>query len=308
MTPNMKTHSFFKLIFVFSAFMSGAAAAAPESSLSLTPPTKKTIQWMIHELPPFIYTSSNGAVLSAEQLHGPLGGLFKILANSMPEYDHRFVRFPLLRVTKFLKERKQICSLVLVETAERRQYLYFGEELTAGLPFGLITLQSGSAHKYVLANSSTDEVTLQQTLEKKRFRLGFVNGRYHPPALTPLLQKSPYSYGFHGDGSIGKLFSMLQAKRIDGVLGVYLEMAEFEKNNPGSEKMQFFRIKEAPEFTALRVSCEKTPWGKRAVKDISKLVREKNFRGLTHDYLMAHLPSERRKEYQRIYESRPLTD
>ncbi|KYG61543.1 hypothetical protein AZI86_17705 [Bdellovibrio bacteriovorus] len=294
------------LAFVFLCFLGVTSIAAPDGTLSLNPANKKTIQWMIHELPPFIYTSSNDAILNSENLHGPLGGLYKVLASSMPGYDHRFVRIPLLRAMKVIRENKQICSLVLAENKERRNFLYFGEEITAGLPFGLITLQSLAPSKYVSVNAVPNEIIMEQTLEKKQFRLGFVNGRYYPQALTPLLEKSTKSYGFHGDGSIDKLFSMLQAKRIDGVLGVYLEMAEFEKNHPG-EKMQFFRIKEAPEFTALRASCERTPWGKRAVKEISKLIREKNFKELSHEYLMAHLPPERRKEYQKIYETRPPT-
>lgn len=299
----MAVATLFKLTTIL--LMTLSLRAAPNDSISgLKPPNKRTIQWMVQEVPPFIMIQGNDAIVKPEDLDGPLAGLYKVLTMSLPDYEHRFVRIPLLRVTKMIKEENQMCSLVMIESKERHSFLYFGEEVTVGLPVGIVTLQSASPEKLVL--SKHDEVDMKQTLEKKQFRLGFVTGRFYTPQLTPIISKNQSkSYGFISDGSLGKLLSMLQAKRLDGVLAVYLEMAEYERAHPHSGKMQFHRLKQAQEFTALRASCEKTPWGKKAIKEISKVIRDKNFKRISNEYLMSVLPPERRKEYQKIYDSRP---
>jgi uncharacterized protein (TIGR02285 family) len=206
---------------------------------------------------------------------------------------------------KSVKENKQICSLIILENKERHGFLTFGEEVSVGLPIGVITLKELSNTRYVVANSKIDEVDIKQSLANKNFQLGYVEGRFYSPELMPILEKNKKSYGLKSDGSITKLLSMVEAKRIDGALGVYLEMAEYERLHPQGPKMQFMRIKEAPEFSALTASCEKTPWGQKAIKAISKVIREKNFKDISNQYLMSALPAERRKEYQKIYDSRP---
>ncbi len=284
----------------------GQNTTAKESNTnqSVNPPNTKTINWMVHDVPPFLIVKSNNAVVSMADVEGPLAGFYKIIMASMPEYEHRMVRLPIARAMKLVTEQKQICSLIFIESKERHSILHFGEEVTVGLPVGIVTLKDISNSKYILARP--EEMDMKRTLEKGNFRLGFVSGRYYTPDLTPLLAKNKASYGMRSDGSITKLFSMLEAGRIEGVLAVYLEMTEYERSNPNGPKMQYMRLKEAPDFTALRVSCEKTPWGEKTVKAISKVVREKNFKGLSNDYLLSQLPADRRKEYLKIYESRSV--
>lgn len=285
-------------------FVCLSAVAQAKPNQGITPPNKKTINWMVHEIPPLLLLKSSDTVLEADDIEGPLAGLYKTLAKSMPEYEHRFLRLPLVRLTKLLKDNKQICSLVLLESKERQEYLVFGEEVSVGLPWGLITLKDLSPGKYSLSGAPYPEIDVAKTLDKSRFRLGFATGRYYGPQVMPLLAKSKSSYGLLSDGSVMKLLSMLEAKRLDGVLAVYLEMAEYERAHPEGPKMQFFRIKEAPDFTTLRVSCENSKWGRKTEKDISKVVREKNFKELSNNYLLSVLPPERRKEYQALYDSR----
>jgi uncharacterized protein (TIGR02285 family) len=292
------------VVFLMMFFVVSFALAEDGKTQSITPENERVINWWVNDVPPFIEVKSTNTFVAPSELHGPLAGLYKILAASLPQYEHRFVRVPAMRAMKLAQEKKQFCSLIILENKERRNYLTFGEEISVGLPVGIVT-QRHTPAKLSYANVTTNEVDLTRTLAGSDFRLGFVTGRYYNDNVTPLIAKDKKSFGLVSDGSITKLMAMLEAKRLDGVLAVYLEMAEYERSHPEAPKMQFMRLKEIPEFTALRASCDKTAWGEKAIKAISKVVREKNFKEISNSYLLSVLPADRRKEYQKIYDSRP---
>jgi uncharacterized protein (TIGR02285 family) len=269
----------------------------------LNPPDEKTIQWLIHDLPPAIVLSSDDLQVDIDKAQGPIAGMYKTLAASLPQYHHRYLRIPFVRAEKLLKEHKQFCTLLLQENEARKNFLIFGEEVAINIPSGLILLKTTPAEKYSLENS---QVSMKTTLDQGHFRLGIVKGRYYSAGLDPILSADTKSFNFVSDGSVGNLLSMVGKGRLDGVLGYYFEMTDYERRHPNSPELQFLRVKESPDFAAIRASCEKTPWGEKALKAISKVVREKHFKEISHQYLLSILPPERRKEYQKIYDTRPV--
>lgn len=280
-------------------FLSNVGFAAPQP---LSPPDEKTIQWLIHDLPPVIVLKSDDLIVDLDKAQGPIAEMYKILSQSLPQYNHRFLRIPFVRAEKLLREKKQFCTLLLQENEARQEILTFGEEVAIGLPPGLIALKSTPENKFPLERR---QVSLRKTLASGQFQLGVVKGRFYSPELEPILAENKRSFNFVSDGSAANLLSMLGKGRLDGVLGFYFEMTEYEKRHPQTPELQFFRVKEVPDFTVIRASCENTPWGAKALKAISKVVREKNFKDMAHKYLLSTLPADRAKEYQKIYDSRP---
>lgn len=280
-------------------FVSGPGFAAPQT---LNPPDEKTIQWLVHDMPPAIVLHTDELVVDVSKADGPIAGMYKTLSQTLPQYNHRFLRIPFVRAEKLLQEKKQFCTLLLQENEVRRGFLIFGEEVAITLPPGLIALKSTPDTKFVFESA---QVSAQKTLEAGPFQLGVVKGRFYSPELETTLKNNKKSFDFVSDGSVANLLSMVAKGRLDGVLGFYFEMTDYEQKHPNTPELQFFRVKEAPEFTTIRASCEKTPWGEKALKDISKVVKEKNFKDIAHQYLLSTLPPDRRKEYQKIYDSRP---
>lgn len=281
--------------------LSSSGFAAPQT---LNPPDEKTIQWLIHDLPPVIVLSSDALEVNLESAQGPIAGMYKTLATSLPQYHHRYLRIPFVRAEKLMREKKQFCTLLLQENDARREFLNFGEPVAVNIPPGLVMLKSAPEAKTVQENS---HVNIQDTLARGDFRLGIVKGRYYSPQLLPVLAADKSSYNFVNDGSVANLFSMIGKSRLDGVLAYYFEMADYEQRHPKAAELQFMQVKEVPDFSVIRASCEKTPWGEKALKAISKVVKEKNFKEVSHQYLLSVLPPERRKEYQKIYDTRPIS-
>lgn len=278
--------------------------AAPQA---LNPPDEKTIQWLMHDLPPVIsLQDDSGLEVQINKATGPIAQMYKTLAESLPQYHHRYLRIPFMRSEKLMREKKQFCTLLLQENESRQEFLTFGEEVAVNIPPppGIVMLRGTPEDRYVLEDS---HVSVKDTLAKGDFRLGVVKGRYYSPELQDFLKTDKSSYNFVNDGSVANLLSMIGKARLDGVLAYYFEMADYENRHPRAPSLQFLPVKETDDFSIIRASCEKTPWGEKALKAISKVVKEKKFKDMSHEYLLSILPPERRKEYQKIYDSRPMS-
>lgn len=278
-------------------FATEAAFAAPQA---LNPANEKTIQWLVHDLPPAITLDSDKLEVDIEKATGPIAEMYQILSQSLPEYQHRYLRIPYIRAEKLMREHKQFCTLLLQENESRRQFLTFGEEVAVNIPPGIVMLRGTAGPKDL-----SPAFSVVDAVSKKDFRLGVVKGRYYSPELQGFLKTDKKSYNFVNDGSVANLFAMIGKSRLDGVLAYYFEMAEFERRHPRAPALEFVPIKEATDLSVIRASCEKTAWGEKALKSISKVVKEKKFKHLSHEFLLSVLPTERRKEYQKIYDTLP---
>ncbi|MNL57472.1 hypothetical protein D3C87_1810390 [compost metagenome] len=93
---------------------------------------------------------------------------------------------------------------------------------------------------------------------------------------------------------MGSLFKMITAQRIDGALAYYLELAEEQARNPASRELAFYPLRQEQEILSLPVSCEKTPWGQRTLRNIARAVKDQAVRAklaeLTRQTLMLEPP------------------
>ncbi|WP_374078569.1 TIGR02285 family protein [Bdellovibrio bacteriovorus] len=267
------------------------------------PPTAKVIQWVMTDFPPFLILASQDAEVDIQKAQGPFAEAYRELVRSLPQYEHKFVRASFMRAEKLFSAQKHFCTLLLQETPDRARYLIFGTEVARALPIGLV-VPTSSLDK-VKKFQSNDGVDLEALTHSEGFRLGVVQGRSYSRKIDPIVDKSQESFKLVSDRAIGGLFSMLEKKRVDGVLAYYLEKLDHDKIKGSSKELTYLSIKQAPPFISVRASCEKSLWGEAMIKEISHVVVEKKIRKKIYDFFLISLPEDMKKKFRDIYQGPP---
>nr|BFD58778.1 hypothetical protein CKG001_08850 [Bdellovibrio sp. CKG001] len=261
-------------------------------------PGAETIQWAMTDFPPFILLSSDGAKVDIQKSQGPFAEIYRELERSLPQYKHTFVRASFLRAERLFLSGRHFCTLLLQDTPERARYLIFGAEVARALPIGLV--MSSTSYNRFQQYETSEGMELAKLVQRGEFRLGVVQGRSYSNKIDEVILKAKDSYRHVSDQAVGGLFTMLEKNRLDGVLSYYLEEWNHRKGQ-GSNLLKYLPVKEAPPYISVRASCEKTPWGEVTIKEISKVVVEKNVRGRIFDYFQKSLPKEMRGKVREIY-------
>lgn len=268
-----------------------------------TPPASKVIQWVMTDFPPFLILPSQESEVDIQKAQGPFAEAYRELVRSLPQYEHKFVRASFTRAEKLFASQKHFCTLLLQETQDRARYLIFGTEVARALPIGLVvpTASLESIKKF----QSEAGVDLEALTHGEGFRLGVVQGRSYSEKIDPIVDKSQESFKLISDRAIGGLFSMLEKKRVGGVLAYYLEKLDHDKIKGSSKELTYLSIKQAPPFISVRASCEKSPWGEATIKEISHIVVEKKIRKKIYDFFLISLPEDMKKKFRDIYQQAP---
>ncbi|UXR65174.1 TIGR02285 family protein [Bdellovibrio bacteriovorus] len=266
--------------------------------LAVEKPKTETIQWAMTDFPPFILLSSDGANVDIQKSQGPFAEIYRELVRSLPQYEHKFVRASFLRAERLFLSHRHFCTLLLQDTPARSHYLIFGAEVARALPIGLV-MSPGSYSKFQQYETA-DGMELTKLVQAGDFRLGVVQGRSYSNQIDRLIVRAKDSYRHVSDQAVGGLFVMLEKNRLDGVLSYYLEEWDHRKGREAGA-LKYLAVKEAPAYISVRASCEKTPWGESTIKEISKVVEEKNVRSRIYDYFQKSLPKEMRGKVREIY-------
>lgn len=273
-------------------FLLGGSVSATEKT------DAETIQWAMTDFPPFILLSSDDANVDIQKSQGPFAEIYRELVRSLPQYKHKFVRASFLRAERLFLSRRHFCTLLLQDTPERARYLIFGAEVARALPIGLV-MSSGSYSKFQ-QYETPQGMELAKLVHVGEFRLGVVQGRSYSNKIDEVILKAKDSYRHVSDQAVGGLFAMLEKNRLDGVLSYYLEEWDHRKGRD-STSLKYLPVKEAPAYISVRASCEKSTWGEATIKEISKVVVEKNVRSRIYDYFQKSLPKEMRGKVREIY-------
>ena len=273
-------------------FLMGSWVSAVET------PQAETIQWAMMDFPPFIVLSSDGAAVDIQKSKGPFAEMYRELVRSLPQYNHKFVRASFPRAERLFLSGRHFCTLLFQDTPERANYLIFGAEVARTLPIGLV--MSPATYRKFQRYETPGGMELTKLVQAGEFRLGVVQGRSYSPKIDEVIAKAQGSFRHVSDQAVGGLFSMLEKNRLDGVLSYYLEEWDHRKGRD-SAALRYLPVKEAPAYVSVRASCEKTPWGEATIKEISKVVVEKNVRGRIYDYFQESLPKEMRGKVRDIY-------
>ncbi|MFS4459489.1 TIGR02285 family protein [Bdellovibrio sp. HCB2-146] len=277
--------NFFILLVFFLSF----EARADVKSMPVN--RENEIGWVLFNFPPLFKFSEGTSDI--EKSVGPMAEIQRELVKALPQYKHSFhlVTFP--RAKKLFESGNHYCTILLLKTEEREQYLYFGSTIATTLPPGLVILRKNE--NLIKPSSTHSTVDLLKLLQTTNFQLGVVSGRSFSSEVDHSLTQAQKSvYKLVVSEAMGSLFKMITAQRIDGALAYYLELAEEQARNPASRELGFYPLKQDQEILSLPVSCEKSEWGKRTLKNIARAVKDQAVREklaeLTRQTLMLEPP------------------
>jgi uncharacterized protein (TIGR02285 family) len=252
-----------------SAFLWFPAAHAEEALAS-----SNEISWVLLNFPPLMKLEINReGGTDITNATGPMADLQRELVKALPQYTHKYKVVTYPRAQKLFQSHGGYCTILFLENKDRGEYLYFGETIATATPPGLIIHKKNEPLLQVPSQNSL--VDLGRLLKTQDFQVGIVSGRSFSPRIDEALvntRKPVFKIVVYE--AMGSLFKMLNAQRIDGVLAYYMELAEEQERNPAASDLRFYQLKEDHTSISLPVSCEKSPWGKKTLGQISVAVKD----------------------------------
>ncbi len=260
-------------------------------------PLHKALHWVVLDFPPFLSVSADtDGNVDITKSSGPIADIQKELVKALPEYDHSYRIVSFMRAQKLFESHAQYCTILFFRTPEREKYLYFGEMMATTTPPGLII---DKTRKDLLKNSMVEGRVDLPKLLASDFRLGIVQGRSFSGEIDTMITKSePSIFKLVLNQTVGRLFLMLRANRLDGVLAYYLEFKNEQERNPAAGSLQFVSIQLQNHTLELPVACEKSPWGKDMTKKISQISKTPALQKKIYILLKQTLPPEFEKEVE----------
>ena len=232
------------------------------------------ISWVLLNFPPMMRLEiDREGEIDIAQASGPMADLQRELVKALPQYKHLYKVVTYPRAQKLFESHGGYCTIMFLENKDRSEYLYFGDTIAMATPPGLVTHKKNEA--LLKISEQNQLVDLEQLLRTQDFQIGLVSGRSFSPRIDAALvdpKKPVFKMVIYE--AMGSLFKMLNAKRVDGVLAYYMELAEEQERNPAAGDLRFYQLKQDHKTISLPVSCEKSPWGKKTLGQISVAVKD----------------------------------
>lgn len=276
----------------FIAFLVALLAGGPSTAAE----GKESLRWVLLDFPPFLDIDDSYAdqEVTLEKIKGPIADIHRELEKSLPNFEHSYRMVSFLRAQKLFESKQHHCTILFLKTPEREKYLVYGGLIASTIPPGLVI--DDKRRDQIQGFLNKDGVDLHQLLTQSPFRLGIVEGRSFSPQVDRSLNASQKPITrFVTDKAMGNIFQMISSNRLDGALAYYLEMANEQKENPRTQSLHFYPLKQEQTTINLRVSCEKSPWGNATVKKVSEAARNESVKAKISTLLMQTLPPEARK-------------
>lgn len=225
------------------------------------------------DFPPFVNIGQqNEDKTDFSQVTGTLAEVQRELVKNLQGYQHYFQVVSFQRAEKLLQSGKQYCTILFLKTPEREKYMIFGDNIASTVPPGIV-LNKATKKKYLSKFEALPVLDLTKVLQGS-FRLGIVKGRAFSPEIDKALRESHVpTEQLVANKAIGRLFNMLIAHRLDGVISYYMEFVNEQEHNPAAADLRFHSIKHNQHKLHLPIACEKSVWGKKMVQLISKAAK-----------------------------------
>jgi len=289
-----KTALFF-IILVVALFTLGPPASAEN---------KEAIRWVLLDFPPFLDVDDTYAdqEVTLDKIKGPIADIQRELEKSLPSFEHSYRMVSFRRAQKLFESKNHHCTILFFKTPDREKYLVYGGLIASTVPPGIVIDEKRKDQ--IQSFIQKEGVDLHQLLTQSSFRLGIVEGRSFSPQVDNSMATSKLPITkLVSDKTMGQIFQMIASNRLDGALAYYLELANEQKENPRTQSLRFYPLKQEQTTINLRVSCEKSPWGEITVKKVSDAVKSESVKAKISTLLMQTLPPEARKPAQEKYNS-----
>ncbi|SIS67114.1 TIGR02285 family protein [Neptunomonas antarctica] len=259
--------------------------------------TDKTITWYKPEFPPLSIVNGSDAG------KGYSDRIENYLIQEMGSFDHVILVSPFKRTLRDMKKGLNACSVTLLKTPARSEFIAFTKPARLLLPNDLV-VRKADLSKFNHFKDESGRISLEKIIQSGTVRIGYSNGRSYTKPIDALLAKYKGSEKLierlGNEGPKG-LLTMLTKGNIDAMFAQPVE-AQFHGRSIGvaSDIVQL-PIKEIKEYTVGYIGCSKTPWGEAVIKKIDALlveaVKRDDFRRFYEDFL----DEDSKRRYRKIY-------
>jgi uncharacterized protein (TIGR02285 family) len=198
----------------------------------------------------------------------------------LPEFRHTTVWANSKRQEQEMQSGSHACTVAMLRTPRREEFIYYSHPYLRILPVGMITLRSKMA-RFDAYRSVSGQVSLGKILADGIQQLGIAAGRAYGGNINatldaPTLNDKHLVVRSGTDISAG-LYDMLQRGRIDYQLGYAVEELHLFRSHPNQKPTVFIPLEEAGDMHEMYFACAKTPWGKEMVERMNRQFESKAF-------------------------------
>lgn len=258
-----------------------------------------TVRWLLLDFPP--YHIANGP----NQDKGLRDHFLAALLPRLPQFTHVKELSATERQTMLMKAGAPVCSLSMLKTPEREEFMLFSKQPFARqLPIRLLAM-GAVADEIKKAPPQGDEVNLERLLALGRFHIGVIPKRRFGAAIDDVLARTRLSHrgvvmDFAEQGLLAGLLKLMTKNRFEVTLGYTVEVEQLKQENAQLAAVAYFPIEEAHELVPTYVSCSKGVLGEKLIAAIDELdPNDPSVARLAHDYA-ALLPNDEKARYRAL--------
>jgi uncharacterized protein (TIGR02285 family) len=203
------------------------------------------------------------------------------LVSRLHEFRHEIVEAPTRRLMEDLKTKPNVCSVAIVKTPEREAVFDFSAmPVIWTLPNGVITLRNRLPMFTPFLNDR-GELRLDTLLSSgKNRRLGILTGRSFGTGIDAVLKKHAGHESLvtvpSSDQFASRLLKLANQDEFDAIIGYATELNYVaEQLGLDRRKFAFLPVAEEVPIQPGYVACSKTPFGKRVIASVNRILADK---------------------------------
>jgi len=252
---------------------------------------KQTIRWLTWEQSPNYITK--GAFAGQG-----LGDSFtKGLQLKLPQYHHENLVSNTRRYNRLIRE-EDVCVAWAWIIPGSREYRVHSRAVSLAPPTGILTLKE----KQNLFGKPGETLSLAKLLQNPNLTLGYLEEMTYSKKVNDLMEqyRGKENVHFSSRGGVEFDLAMLDRNRLDYFFA-FSAQAIFDAQSRGiPNKYRFYDIEELQSYTSLHSHCSRTPFGKKVMSEIDKVI--------TNEMLLGHLAVVERwygknRKYREVFES-----
>lgn len=227
----------------------------------------ETLTWVKFDAPPYFILSG------PHKGQGIADGIVNLLQKRLPDYEHKVLEnVPISRVTEYQKAGEKVIMVAALPTPERRQYLLFTEPALLNPPYSILALRDSQR-----LGSFAETLSLETLLASGKYQLA-VSDRVYGPLVDGILAKfqdKKVVFRRMGSSVLESLVDMLEAGRVDFILGTPYEAQWLAQPDKKRQELQVFAIQELENsWLPSNIALPKTAWGEQMRQTLDKILKE----------------------------------
>lgn len=241
-----------------------AILALPRSLMA-----QETITWLEATFPPYLIHQGE----YKDQGYGDV--VTDILIQHLDQYEHTRMLANISRHYRMYKRGEKVCSVGLYKKPEREEFLYFSMPSFLTLPNVIVI----NRKKYD-AFGAKNMVSLAKILQDNTLIIGQAKNRSYGRIIDNLFEEygnASNLFVYEGRNLSLNFFQMLKRDRLDGIIGLPEEVLYQAENLGIRDQIMTLAIEEnqqSMDAWLSHVVCSKTPWGKKVIEDVNKVLRQ----------------------------------